>query len=398
MFILFLIVVIDLIGFGIIIPLLPFYAEYYSASPAEVGLLMAVYSLTQFIAAPFWGRTSDRTGRRPVLLISLFGTAFSYVWLGTAESLWVLFAARAAGGFMAGNISAAFAYAADITTRENRAKGMGVVGAAFGLGFIIGPAVGGILAGSDPVNADFRSPAYAAAGLSTVAFVLTLIFLKESLSTEIRERMAALTPETRRERFRKAVADPRVALLIGLSFIATFAFAGLEATFAMWSRRQYGWGPEQNGYLFAFVGIMGALVQGGLIGRLAKRFGEPALIVHGGIALTIGVLLIPFSTTLPLLLVAMVIAGFGFSVLTPSLSSLISLQVGEQEQGGVIGIARSATTLARVAGPAFAGALFSLLGKDWPYFAGAIVMAVFVVLAWRAKSGLTVPKAEAEEA
>ncbi|PPR75738.1 MAG: Tetracycline resistance protein, class C [Alphaproteobacteria bacterium MarineAlpha3_Bin4] len=390
--ILFLIVVIDLIGFGVIIPLLPFYGEYYQAAPATVGLLMATYSFAQFLAAPFWGRLSDRTGRRPVLLISLCGAALSYVWLGFADSLWMLFAARAMGGFMAGNISTAFAYVADVTTRENRARGMGVIGAAFGLGFIIGPAVGGLLAGPDPVNADFQRPAFAAAGFSFAALVLALFLLKESLSEETRKRLAQQPPRTRIQLFRQALSRPNVALLIGMSFLATFAFAGLEATFAMWSRRQFGWGPEQNGYLFAFVGLLGAIVQGRMVGGLVRRFGEARLIVQGAAALCTGVLLIPLASNLPLLVVAITIAAYGFSIISPSLNSLISLQVGDDEQGGVMGVTRSATTLARVLGPAWAGLLFSVLGKDWPYFGGAAVMAIVVVVCFRAIPQLEHPK------
>ncbi len=395
--ILFLIVVIDLIGFGVIIPLLPFYAEYYQATPAEVGMLMATYSFTQFLAAPFWGRMSDRVGRKPILLISLAGAALSYIWLGYCETLWALFAARAVGGFMAGNISTAFAYVADITTRENRAKGMGMIGAAFGLGFIIGPALGGILAGSDPVNADFRSPAFAAAGLSAVAFVLTLFVLKESLSQETRDRLAKQLPQTRRQQFRQAITSPVVMQLLLISFLATFAFAGLEATFAMWSRRQFGWGPEQNGYLFAFVGVLGALIQGGLIGRLSKRFGEGKLIVQGALALTIGIFLIPFSQTLPVLVLAMMIAAYGFSIISPALSSSLSLQAGDDEQGGMMGVSRSASTLARVAGPANAGFLFSILGRDWPYYGGALVMAIVVILALRVNRKISVKTTDTRE-
>lgn len=380
MLILFFIVFIDLIGFGVIIPLLPFYAEYYDASPAMVGLVMATYSFTQFLAAPFWGRLSDRVGRRPVLLVSLAGASVAYVWLGFADNLWMLFAARAAGGAMAGNISAAFAYVADVTTRETRAKGMGMIGAAFGLGFIAGPALGGILAGSDPVNPDFRSPAFAAAAMSAVALVLAVATLKESLSVEIRRKLAQMPPEKRLQMFRKALGRPNVGLLIVLSFLATFVFAGLESTFAMWSRRQFGWGPEQNGYMFAFVGLLSAAIQGGLIGRLVNRFGEPRLIVQGAVALAVGVLLIPFSDNLALLLVAMVVAGYGFSIISPSLNSLISLQVGEEEQGGIMGVTRSATTMARFIGPAWAGFLFGAFGRDWPYFGGALVMAVVVLI------------------
>ncbi len=389
--ILFLIVVVDLIGFGIVIPLLPFYGEFFQADPATVGLIMATYSFAQFLAAPFWGRLSDRIGRRPVLLVSLAGGALAYLWMGFADTLWILFAARALGGFMAGNISAAFAYVADTTTRENRAKGMGMIGAAFGLGFIIGPAVGGLLAGPDPVNADYQSPAFAAAGLSAVAFVLGLIFLKESLSEEVRNRSKSRPQESRADQFRRSLNHPHMGFLILMSFLATVAFAGLEATFAMWSRRQFGWGPEQNGYLFAFIGILGALVQGGLVGRLAKRFGETRLIVQGAGALSLGVLVIPFAENLPVLIVGMAIAAYGFSIISPALNSAISLRVGDENQGMVMGVTRSATTLARVAGPAIAGALFAFLGKDWPYYAGAAILAIVMILVWRA-----LPRLEAD--
>ncbi|MEZ7879066.1 MAG: MFS transporter [Rhodospirillales bacterium] len=383
MVVLFLVVVIDLIGFGIIIPLLPFFAEHYQASPFQVGLLMAVYSLTQFVAAPFWGRLSDRIGRRPVLLFSLAGAVLAYLWLGVAEELWALFAARAVGGFMAGNISAAFAYVADITTRETRAKGMGMIGAAFALGFTIGPAIGGILAGSDPHNADFQSPAFAAAGLSAFALILGIFTLKESLSDEIKKRIAEKPKEIQSKQFQIALKKPNIRLLLLLSFLAVFAFAGIEATFALWSRRQYGWGPEQNGYLFALIGFSGALLQGGLIGRMSKRFGEANLIVQGSIALTLGIGLIPFATELWMLIIVMLIAVYGFSVISPSLNSLISLETNEEDQGGMMGVARSATTLARVGGPAWAGTLFSVLGMNWPYFGGACIMAVVIVISLR---------------
>jgi len=383
MLILFLIVFIDLIGFGVIIPLLPFFAEHFQASPATVGMLMAIYSLTQFIAAPLWGHASDRIGRRPILLLTLGGAALAYILLGLSDSLWMLFAARALGGFMAGNISTAFAYIADITTPENRAKGMGVVGAAFGLGFIAGPAIGGILAGPDPLNADFQTPSFVAAALSLTAFSMALFMLKESLPEEIRSGNAGKPRSNRIKQFRETLGKPRVGLLIAISFLATFVFAGMEATFAMWSERHFGWGPMQNGYLFAFVGILSAAIQGGLIGRLAKRFGEERLIIQGATALALGMLSIPFADHLYMLLAAMVAVAYGFSVINPSLNSLISLQSGPGEQGKLMGVSRSATTMARVLGPAWAGMLFAVLGMDWPYFAGTLVMAGVMYLGWR---------------
>lgn len=387
---LFLIVFVDLVGFGVIIPLLPFYGEHFQASPATVGLLMATYSLTQFLSAPVLGRLSDRVGRKPVLSVSLAGAAGSYLLLAFASELWMLFAARAIGGFMAGNISTAFAYVADVTTPANRAKGMGIIGAAFGLGFIFGPAIGGVLAGHDPANADFQSPALAAFALSALALVLCLTVLKESLTPEVRARHATGTAGRWRW-LRQALADPGVRLILIMSFLATFVFAGMETTFAMWSRRQFGWGPEQNGYLFAFVGALTALIQGGLVGRLARVYGERRLVAAGSALLALGMLLIAFSTSLWLLLVAMTAVAAGFSMVTPSLNSLLSLQVEAGAQGGMMGLARSATTMARILGPGFAGAVFGLLGKDWPFYAGAVIMVAVMLMAVR-----PVPAATAE--
>jgi DHA1 family tetracycline resistance protein-like MFS transporter len=345
---------------------------------------MASYSLAQFIAAPFWGRLSDRIGRRPVLIVSLAGGVLSYLWLAFAPTLLALFAARSIAGLMAGNIATAFAYVADITTPAERSRGMGLIGAGFGLGFILGPAIGGLLAGNDPANADYQSPALAAAMLSAIALGLAILLLQESLPADVRARHRALSPRHRWQAFRAAVAHPAVGRLITITFLATAVFAGMETTFAMWSRRQFGWGPEQNGYLFALVGLVSAGIQGGVVGRLARLAGEGRLVVAGAIALAAGMLLIPQSTSLALLVPAMLIVAAGFSLLTPSLNSLISLRADATMQGGMMGISRSASTLARVLGPMSAGALFAAFGKDSPFYGGTMVMLAVVVLAWLA--------------
>ena len=378
--ILFLIVVIDLIGFGVIIPLLPFYAEYYQASPFEIGLLMASYSASQFVAAAFWGRLSDRIGRRPVLLLSIAGSAVAYTWLGFAETLTVLFAARILGGFMAGNLAAAFAYVADTTTKENRAKGMGIMGAAFSVGFIFGPALGGILAGADAATADFRTPSFVAAGLSAPACILGIFFLKESLSEEIRNRQRAMTKINRMHALMEALRQPGVGLLIILSFLSTLVFAGLEAIFAIWSLRQFDWGPQQNGYLFAFIGVIAAIIQGGFIGKLTARFGTERLIVGGSIGLAVGLALTPLARNEIELVAAMAIASFGFSVLSPALNTAISLRGEADVQGGLFGVTRSATTLSRVFGPIMAGAAFAVFGLNSPYIFGAMAMMAVAAL------------------
>lgn len=378
--ILFLIVVIDLIGFGVIIPLLPFYAEYYQATPFQIGLLMASYSASQFLAAAFWGRLSDRIGRRPVLLFSIAGSAVAYTWLGFAETLTVLFAARIMGGFMAGNLAAAFAYVADVTTKENRAKGMGMMGAAFSVGFIFGPALGGILAGADAATADFRTPSFVAAGLSAIACILGLFFLKESLSDEIRARQQAMTKVNRMRALMEALSQPGIRLLIMLSFLSTLVFAGLEAIFAIWSLRQFDWGPQQNGYLFAFIGVIAAIIQGGFIGKLTARFGTERLIVGGSVGLAIGLAFTPLARTELELIIAMAVASFGFSILSPALNTAISIRGEADVQGGLFGVTRSATTLSRVFGPVLAGGAFAVFGLNSPYVFGATAMLMVAAL------------------
>lgn len=380
MFILLIIVFINLVGFGIIIPLLPFYGEHYGATPDQVTLLMAAYSLAQFVTAPIWGRLSDRHGRRPILLISLAGTVIAYIWLAEAESLTSLYLARAWGGVMAGSISSAFAYMADITDDKNRAKGMGMIGAAFGLGFIAGPAIGGLLAGADPATTNFALPSYVAAGFSGAALILGLFILKESLPPEIRMTLSARSAGERWQLFAQTMARADVRLTIILTFMSIFVFAGLEATFAMWTERTLNWGVEQNGYVFAYTGIISALIQGTLVGPMARKLGEPAMIRHGFVALGIGLVIIPFSESLPLLLMSMAVVAYGFSICSPALSSLLSLQVSAEEQGGILGIGRSASTLARALGPLSAGYIFALMGKDWPFYTGAALMALIFII------------------
>ncbi|WP_417783873.1 MFS transporter [Terasakiella pusilla] len=394
MLVLFFVVFIDLVGFGIVIPLLPFFGEHFQASPDVVTLLLATYSITQLISAPVLGRLSDKYGRRPILLFSLLGSIITYVWLGFAETLMMLFIARAFNGFMAGNIATAFAYIADITTPENRAKGMGVIGAAFGLGFIAGPAIGGILAGPDAANPNFQLPALTAAALSAFAFILAIVKLKESLSEDARAKIANMPPRKHWQSFFETLMRPRLGLLIALSFLCTFVFAGMETTFAMWTRREFGWGPEQNGYLFAFLGIVSALIQGGLIGRLSKKFGEGKLVMVGSLLLGIGIGLIPLSDSVTLLLIATTILAIGFALSTPSLNSLISFEAGETERGGVMGASRSAATLARVLGPILAGILFAQLGRDIPYYAGFVIMLIVAAIALVKLSNQRAPKAD----
>ncbi len=376
----FFIVFIDLVGFGLVIPLLPFYAVRFGATAPEVTWLLATYSLAQLITAPFWGRLSDRIGRRPVLMSSMAAAVFAYIWLGAATDLWMLFVARALAGACAGNIAAAQAYIADMTTADNRAHGMGMIGAAFGLGFIFGPALGGFLAGSNLATADLQTPAWVAAGLSFLALCGVLSVLRESLAPERRGsadrlgRFASLFGALRR---------PVLSRLIAIFFLVTLAFAAMESIFALWALRRLQWGPEKVGYVFAYLGLLSAILQGGLTRRLTKRYGEEPLLSWGLVLLAAGLLIVPFSVDLPVLLGAFALLAIGLGLSQPALNSLISRRAGEAEQGEVLGVTRSVGSLARVVGPPMAGYLFADFGYSSPYFWSAMLVVGALALGWR---------------
>ncbi|HXQ52253.1 MAG TPA: MFS transporter [Stellaceae bacterium] len=378
--ILFLIVFIDLVGFGVVIPLLPYYALRFDASPFAVTTMMACYSLAQFIASPILGRWSDRVGRRPVLLASLVCSIVAYLWLALAPALWMLFAARLLAGAGAGNIAAAQAYIADVTPPEKRAKGMGMIGAAFGLGFTVGPAIGGLLAGSDPLHADLALPGFLAAALSGVALVIAAARLKESLPPE--SRGAAARPG-RYAQAKSAFSRPVLGQLILLFFVTVAAFAGMETTFALWANGSFGWGPEQVGWVFFYVGLLLAALQGGAIGHLSRRFGEARLVTAGAAIIGIGLFSLALAGALWSVLVATGLLSIGMGLLNPSVTSLVSRVAGADERGGVMGVSQAAASLARIIGPAVAGAIFTLWGRTAPFYIGAILMALVVAMAFR---------------
>lgn len=384
--VLFLIVFIDLVGFGLVIPLLPFYAARFGASPEAVTILLTIYSLVSMVTAPLWGRLSDRIGRRPVLIVSTLASALAYLWLGFAGSLWMLYAARALAGACAGNIAAAQAYIADVTTSENRARGMGMIGAAFGLGFIIGPALGGAVAGNNLATADLKTPMLIACGLSLVAAIGVVTILRESLGPDARTRRRRGRIET----IRAALARPVLARLLLVFFLATLAFSGMEATFALWAMRQFSWGPAQVGYIFTYVGLLLALMQGGGIGPLTKRFGEERLLLGGLGLIALGLLVLPGAAAFAPLVVSMTLLAFGMGAMQPSLNSLISRRAETDEQGEVLGVAQSVSALSRVIGPAIAGLLFAGLGPTSPFWWGAVLVVLAFVI------GLGVPRLRAE--
>ena len=385
---LFLIVFIDLVGFGIMMPLLPYYATRFGASEHTVSLLFAMYSIGQFVAAPFWGRLSDRFGRRIVLITSLCGSIVSYIVVGMADALWVLFAARLFAGLMAGNISAAFAYIADITTPENRAKGMGAIGAAFGLGFIFGPAIGGILAGSDPMHADFATPSFTAAGLSALALSGVAFRLKESLSPERRALLTASARPGRLAAARAVLGDGAIRRLILIVLLTTAAMGVMETSFTIWIYRTYQWGPSKSGEVFAFIGVLMAAIQGGLIGRLTRRFGEANILVAGACLLAAGLLYLalPVAPVLALVLLAAATLAVGYGLSQPSFNSLISKAARASETGLVLGVSQSASSLARVIGPLLSSLGFAYWGLRGPFLLGTGMMVPALILAWRLRA------------
>ena len=385
--ILFLIVFIDLVGFGLVIPLLPFYAERFGASPVQMTLLFAVYSLMSMLAAPLWGRLSDRVGRRPVLMASMAAAALAYLWLGFATQLWMVFAARAFAGACAGNIAAAQAYIADVTPPEKRARGMGMIGAAFGLGFIVGPVIGGIVAGSDLKTADLQTPGLIAAALSGTALLGIVLLLRESLSPtsrrEPRGRVAAL---------RDAIGQATLGRLLAVFFLVILAFSGMETTFAWWAIDQFGWGPRPIGFVFFYVGLLSAAMQGGLIGPLTRRFGEERLMLGGLVLIALGLLVLAFVRAVPLLVVALTLLALGMGAMQPTLNSLISRRAAPEQQGEVLGVAQSVGALARVMGPIVAGSLFSSLGPGSPFLWGALLVVLALLTGWRLLSQLAPPR------
>lgn len=380
--VLWLTVFIDMFGFGIIIPFLPFWAERFGASPLEVTLLMTAFASMQFVFAFVWGWVSDRWGRKPVLLVSLMGSVVSFTVLAFADSLWVLFVARALAGIMGGSIGVAQAYVADVTPKERRAHFMGLLGAAFGFGFMLGPAVGGMLAGGDAANPDFRTPFLAGAALSAFAFLLGLAFLREPRRHAA--RAPTETPGGQWRAFTAVAVRPAVLLPVAASAALALVMSGIASTFPLWTERQFHWGPRENGYLFSYIGIVMVVVQAGLVGRVARRVGEARLAVAALATVGLGAAAFPFADLLPVLGAAALTAGLvavGQSFANPVLTSLVSQGAPAHQQGAVLGAAQSAQSLARVFGPAFAGALFGAYGRHSPFIVEAAIMGLTVIAA-----------------
>ena len=345
--VLFLTVFIDMVGFGIVIPVLPLYAERFHATPLEIGWLTGIYSGMQIIFTPLLGKLSDRFGRRPVLMISLAGTAIGFAMMGLAHSLTLLFAARIFSGITGGNISIPQAYIADVTTPETRSKWMGMIGAAFGLGFTFGPMIGGIMS-----RISYSAPFYFAAGLAAVNVVLLYFILPESLPLAHRLKPHADAPIA--EVFRHG-SGWMFGGVVATYFFLIAGFTIMTAFFALFTERRFGYDAHANGYLFGFIGIVTVIVQGGLIGRLVKVFGETALARAGLLLTTASLVMLPFCSNLTLLLIACVGLSCGSGFASPPLNGLASQLIDRSWQGRALGVLQSAGSTARLLGPLLGG-------------------------------------------
>lgn len=376
--VIFVTVFIDLIGFGMIIPLNPYLAREFGADPLKVGLLMTVFSLMQFLFSPMWGALSDRVGRRPLILMSLLGSAVSHTWFAFAGSYLTLFLARMFAGLFGASISTAMAYIADVTKPEERSKGMGMIGAAFGLGFLLGPFLGGILGevgshlGSEPPF----GPSFAAIGAGLICFVnfiVALFVLKETnVNRTVRERKGRLMILAHN------LKNPKVNILMIGFFLLTFGMANMEASLFMFVQDQFAWSLMRASFGFAYVGLVMVITQGYLIRKLMPKYGEKNLLTTGLVLCMLGFLGVGLSHSIPLLAVSVTLLGLGSGFATPSFSGLISVLTSADKQGETLGVTQSLSALGRILGPALGGWAYGFYGRPSPFFFAAGLSA----LAW----------------
>jgi DHA1 family tetracycline resistance protein-like MFS transporter len=367
--IVFLTIFVNLVGFGIIIPLLPFYAQTFGASPFAIGLLFAVFSVAQLIASPVLGDLSDRYGRRPVLVFSLAGTVVSFVMMATAQSLTVLFIARIVDGLSGGNISTARAYVADVTEPKDRARAYGLIGAAFGFGFILGPAMGGLLS-----RISYTAPIWAAAAITLTATVLAWIWLPET----VRRTSAGSGMPFRN--LGEMLQRPGLRRVLVIDFIYWFSFAIFQTTFALFAARRFGFDAPQTGYLFACFGILGAVIQGLLIRPILHRLGDKSTFLAGLVFAAVGLVGAAFAHSVALFMAALVPLAVGIGFGHPTMSSIVSRAGRADEQGRVQGAAGAMESLGRALGPVWGNASLQRFGEGMPYLSAAACIVVTLVL------------------
>jgi MFS transporter, DHA1 family, tetracycline resistance protein len=367
---LFVFCVIDMLGFGILIPLVPYMADRFGAPPQLITPILGSYSLCQLLAAPLWGRLSDRYGRRPILMSSLAGACVSYLLLGGARNIAWLLASRILAGLMAGNIAAAFAYASDVSAPEKRAATLGLIGAAIGIGFTLGPPLGGVLSGKDPARADFLAPSLVSASLSVLAILLVRFALPESHTAEQRRRHAH---EPRLGALRLLRERPALATLAAATLLVTYSQSILESIFAIFALHRYGFGPRTVGLLLFAAALPALLMQGGAVRILAPRLGEVRLAMCGVFVYVAGLVILAEAPTLGAAIAGLVLCGIGLGAYNPSAFALASKQSGGHDRGAVLGAYAASASLARVIGPFTSGPIYALLGAAAPFLIGACV-------------------------
>lgn len=377
--IIFLSVFMDLIGFGIVLPLLPTYSKQFGASGPIIGMIIASFSLMQFLFAPAWGRLSDRIGRRPVILISNAGSSISYVLFALASSLtgtnglWLLLCSRIFAGICGNSLSVANAYIADITPPEKRTQRMGLIGMAFGLGFIFGPALGAF----SHKKFGLAGPGCVAASFCAINFLIGCFVLVESWKPNSEH----VPPRPKLDQWMHTLRRPVVGFVIGIYFLATFSFACFESTFSLLVKEQFLYDENHAGYLFTYCGLLGAFLQAGMVGRLNKRFGEQRLIAGSLVMVAVSLALLPVVHSLVPLLITLGLFAAGSSINRPPTFGLISLRTSAKEQGATLGVAQSAASLARIFGPILANVLYAVKPAA-PYLACAALALFTGLVAW----------------
>ncbi len=376
----FLVVFIDLLGFSFILPLLPYYAETFGASPFVVGILTASYAAAQFFGAPILGRLSDRFGRKPILLISIFGTFLGFMLLGVANTLLVLFISRILDGLTGGNISVAQAYISDVTDASSRAKGLGMIGAAFGLGFIFGPALGGFLS-----QWGYTVPAFVAAGLSLINLALVAFWLPESLTAKKRAELAAgpSRPPFTVQAMLKSLRRPVVGPLLHTRFFFGLAFSMFQTIFALYAQYRFNLRVEETAYILTYVGVLSVLTQGVFIGRLTKRFQENTLILISTAVMAVSLLGWAFSPSVLTLLIILLPIAVSGGVLNTVINSAATKAVAPNEIGGILGISSSLESITRVVAPSLGGLMLGRLGTSAPGIFSFAILALLVSYIWR---------------
>ena len=374
LFLMALTIFIDFTGFGLVIPLLPFWAEHLGANPFDVGLILTVYALAQFLFTPILGALSDRYGRKRIIFFSLCVEVISFALTALAGSLPMLLIARVIGGIGASNIGSAQAVVADVTPPEKRAAGMGAIGAAIGMGFVVGPAIGGLLAPHGEAT-----PFWVALVMAAINAILVLSLLPETRKR--REAEAALRGGLGIffSGWGKVTRHKAILSLVLVNLLYTLAFTGMETVFPLLTQKNFGWGATQNGYVFTYVGFIIVLMQGGLVRQLVKRFGERNLMLSGLVLLGAGLIMLIWSSSLALLLIAVGILSIGDGAVTPTSSAVLSLVSPEGEQGEILGFAQGVGGLGRTIGPLIAGALFSV-GAGAPFLAGGVFALLAIVV------------------